>query len=403
MSDYQNHFCDKIVNLENSKSFLKELVQINSGTFHVEGVNQVADLLFKKFSKLADSSKKISLADYEFINDEGKKDKKPLGTALRFQKRPQAKIQIALVGHMDTVFAKDHHFQNITKLDDNTWNGPGVADLKGGLVVMYNALLYLENSPFKDEIGWDVFLNPDEEIGSPKSRDHFADIAKNKNLALIFEPSLPDGSLSRERKGVGYFSVVVKGKSAHVGREHDKGRSAILVLSEFIVEIEKLNQKYKNLTVNVGKISGGGALNVVPELATCHINVRIETLDDEKALLKELDDLSQKMNQKQDISFEYFGGITRRPKKMTKRLENLFLAYQNCAKELGFDLNWNNTGGCCDGNNFHELGLPNLDTLGVVGGNIHSDKEFVKLDSLILRAQLTGLFLLKLANKEIHI
>lgn len=401
MKNYQSH----INSIENDKNSMKQLLikwaNINTGSYNLEGLNSFSQELKKTFQSLPAETTEISLKEQEVIDPNGQTKKQPLGKALSFRKSTGAPISVLLCGHMDTVFPKNHHFQSVIEVDENTLNGPGVADLKGGLVVIHKALQTIEESPYGKHIDWEVLINPDEEIGSPGSREIFPEFAKRHDIGLIFEPSLPDGSLAGARKGTGNFSVVFKGKPAHVGRAHAEGRSAILALAKFITKIENLNQKLEGITVNVGKIEGGGPLNVVPDLAIGHFNIRIQTLAEQNIVNSEIKALLDESNKQDGISTELFGGFTRPPKIITKQIESLFHHYKICAQEIGSDLTWKPTGGCCDGNNFAHLGLPNLDTLGVKGAHIHSDKEFMLIDSLVERSKLTALFLMKLASGEI--
>src|SRR5699024_10097808 len=133
------------------------------------------------------------LAPATGINDDGESRPRPLGDAFSFVQRPEAPVQVLLVGHLDTVFAPDHPFQSVREIEGNRLNGPGVADLKGGLIVMHAALEAIEQSPWRDAIGWRVLLNPDEEIGSPGSAPLLAEAAQHADAGLIFEPAMPDG------------------------------------------------------------------------------------------------------------------------------------------------------------------------------------------------------------------
>ena len=183
---------------------------------------------------------------------------------------------------MDTVFAADHAFQHYQYVDDNCVNGPGVADMKGGLLVMLTALQALELSPNATNLGWEVLINADEEIGSIGSAPLLHDSALRNHLGLIYEPSMPDGTLAGARKGSGNFSLLIRGKAAHAGREHHLGRNAIAALATAMTALDNLNQHSDNITVNLGRIVGGGAVNVVPDLAICHFNVRTVTHEDQQ-------------------------------------------------------------------------------------------------------------------------
>lgn len=376
------------------------LAEINSGTLNHTGVNRVGEALVRLCQPLGGETEILPVAPYQHLNSQGELDQFPLGNAVRIRKRPEAPLQIFLCGHMDTVFAVDHPFQKIQWLDDDTVNGPGVADLKGGLLVMINALMALERSPWADQIGWQILFNPDEEIGSPSSAALIAEAAKEVDLGMIYEPSFPDGNLAGERKGSGNFSVVVRGKAAHAGREHHLGRNAIRAMADFIAALDDLNGQRQGVTINPGFIEGGGAVNIVPDLCISRFNIRLEQVDDEAWCQQHLDRLLADINARDGISIELHGGFGRKPKKLSGANQKLFELARDCGAELGMSISWLPTGGCCDGNNLAAAGIPNIDTLGVRGGKIHSSDEYMHVSSLTERAKLSALILMKLATSS---
>lgn len=375
---------------------------INSGSYHLEGLAKMRQALEDNFLWLqADTTERIDLAPLQAVDAQGEAKTVPLGQALRFRKRPDAPLQIFLGGHYDTVFAADHPFQKPIFLDGKTLNGPGAADLKGGLVVMLKALEALESSPWKEKIGWEVLLNPDEEIGSPGSAPLLVEAAKRNQLGLVYEPALADGTLAGERKGSGNFHLVVKGRAAHAGREHALGRNAIVAASEFAVAISRLTGVMPGITVNPARLEGGGPLNVVPDRAVLRFNVRVATAEEQTRVQEDLTKMIEAFNRRDGYLVELHGGFGRPPKTMTPEWKRLQGIIEECGRMLGQPVQWQPTGGCCDGNNLAAAGLPNIDTLGVRGGKIHSDQEFVLLDSLVERAKLSGLLLLRLAAGEV--
>lgn len=376
------------------------LSEINSGSLNAAGVNRVGDELIRICEPLGGDVERIKVAPYQSVNNQGAVEEFPLGDAIRIRKRPEAPLQIFFCGHMDTVFAVDHHFQTITWLDDDTLNGPGVADLKGGLMVMLTAIQALERSPFAESVGWEILFNSDEEIGSAASAPLIADVAKRVHLGLIYEPSFPDGNLAGERKGSGNFSVVARGHAAHAGREHHLGRNAIRAVADFIAMLDDLNGQREGVTINPGFIEGGGAVNIVPDLCVSKFNIRLERPDDEGWCEQQLAQILETINQRDGIEIELHGGFTRKPKVLTPANEKLFQLAKDCGADLGMQIQWLPTGGCCDGNNLAAAGIPNIDTLGVQGGKIHSADEYVKVSSFTQRAKLSALMLMKLATSE---
>lgn len=377
-----------------------ELSHINSGSFNPDGVNQVGKKLIEYASVLDAQVEVLPCAPFKSIDNKGNEQQQTIGDAIRLTKRPDAPLQIFFCGHLDTVFPVDSPFQTTTWLDSDTLNGPGVADLKGGLIVMLTAIEALERSPYADKIGWEILFNPDEEIGSQGSAGFIAEAAKKVDLGMIYEPSFPDGNFAGARKGSGNFSVITRGKPAHAGREHHLGRNAVRAMCDFISQLDDLNGQRTGVTINPALIEGGGANNIVPDMCLSRFNIRLEKPEDEKWCLDNIQTILDEINARDGLSIEMHGQFGRKPKVLTGANEKLFELACSCGAQLGLDLTWLPTGGCCDGNNLAEAGIPNIDTLGVQGGKIHSPDEYVKVSSLTVRAKLSALLLLKLATSD---
>ena len=375
-----------------------ELAEINSGSLNRDGVNQVLTNLQKLTASLSDDQERIAVPPWEVVNDNGDIIHHPLGDALRIRKRPEAPLQVFLCAHMDTVFPKDSPFQKVRWLDDETINGPGVTDLKGGILVMLKALEVLEQSPWAEQIGWEILFNPDEEIGSPGSAPLIKEAAQRVHFGMIFEPSFPDGNLAGQRKGSGNFTVVSHGKAAHAGREHHLGRNAIRALCDFVSAMDDLNGQRPGITFNPGYIHGGGPTNIVPDRCIHKFNVRLEHPDDEQWCLRNLNDIIDNINKCDGIHLDLHGGFTRKPKLLSPANEQLLSLAKSIGHDLGIPVEIKPTGGCCDGNNLASAGIPNIDTLGVQGGAIHSEQEYLNVKSLVPRAKLSAALLLTLAR-----
>lgn len=379
---------------------LLRLSNINSGSYNAAGVNAVADRVEALFAPLEAQAERIELAPHEVTDDRGQRARFPVGRALRLRKRPDAPLRVFLAGHLDTVFGADHPFQSARVIDRDTLGGPGVADLKGGLLVMLLALAALERSPARERIGWEVLFNPDEEIGSEGSAPLFREGAARNHLGLVFEPSFPDGNLAGARKGNGNFDLVAHGRAAHAGREPHLGRNAIRAAADCVAALDALNGQREGVTLNVGYVHGGGATNIVPDLCVAKFNVRTAAPEDEPWLRAQFDRIVKDAS-REGLRLELHGAFTRPPKVMTPAIERLAGMIADCGRALGLSLAFMPTGGCCDGNNLAAAGLPNIDNLGVVGGEIHSAREFMRVSSLGERAQLSALLLLRLATGEL--
>jgi len=265
---------------------------------------------------------------------------------------------------------------------------------------MLKAIEALERSPWAERIGWEILFNSDEEIGSQASAPLIADAAKRVHLGMIYEPSFPDGNLAGERKGSGNFSVITRGLAAHAGREHHLGRNAIRAMCDFVSALDDLNGQRDGVTINPGFIEGGGAVNVVPDLCISKFNIRLERPEDEAWCEAQLAELITNIQSRDGISIELHGGFTRKPKVLTPANKKLFELAKTCGADLGMTIDYLPTGGCCDGNNLAAAGIPNIDTLGVQGGKIHSADEYVKVKSFTKRAKLSALMLMKLATSD---
>ena len=372
----------------------------NSGSYNRTGLKAMRSLLSDRFSNLPGDITELSLPKGEHVTVDGELESITYEPALQLSVRASAPVQIVLTGHYDTVFPGDFHFQKPVRVDEDTLHGPGTADMKAGLMVMLTALETLERSANAANIGYTVLMSPDEEIGSPGSSTVLAELGKRSHVGLTYEPALADGSMAGARKGSGNFSLVIKGRAAHAGREHHIGRNAIAAMAEFISGIERLNGQRDGVTFNIAKIDGGGAYNIVPELAIGRFNVRMKETEDMAWIEQKLDALVAKLNLKDGIHAHMHGGFTRPPKPMAPANAQVFDWVKQAGGLLGQEIKWSPSGGVCEGNNLWASGCPNVDTLGVRGGDIHSDREFMKISSLVERARLSSVILMKLASGE---
>lgn len=364
----------------------------NTGSRNYNGLKEFLPKLEAEFLSLGGNIKLIKLDDEKIVRADGIIENVDLGHSFLLEMRPDAEIQIVLTGHYDTVFPINSPFQSVKDLGDENIYGPGVADMKGGILVMLEGLRAFEGHPHKNKIGYRVLLSPDEEIGSLGSANIISKIGKISDLGLTFEPALPDGSMAGARKGSANFSLIIHGKAAHVGRAHKDGISAILAGANFVNLIEGLNGNNDEIVFNTGKIDGGGANNVVPDLAIIRFNVRAPT---NATMDKAIDHIHNSIREisKNGIHCHLEGGISRPPKPRNQAQNRIFEDIGKVANDLGFELQFKDTGGVCEGNNLFASGCPNIDTLGVCGGQIHSPNEFAIKESFGKRAQLLAAIL----------
>jgi len=368
---------------------------VNSGSRNLGGLERMADLLADAFAALPGLLRLEQPQPVEAVDAAGKTIRLKHGRHLHLSVRPTAPLQLLFTGHMDTVFASDHAFQETRWLEDGVLNGPGVADMKGGLAVMLAALKAVERSPQADRLGYEVVINSDEEVGSLGSAALLAQAAQGKRAALTYEPAaLPDGTLAGARPGSGNFAIVVHGRSAHAGRNPEDGRNALLAAADLALRLDELRRD--GLTVNASRIEGGSPSNVVPDLAILRVNMRPRTPEIEDLARRGIDEAVAAVAAEHDVMIEPSGGFGRPPKPLTPEAEALFNLVRQAGEDLGQPIAWQPSGGVCDGNNIAACGVPVVDTMGVRGGKIHSMEEYLITESLGERAALSALTIMRL-------
>jgi glutamate carboxypeptidase len=263
---------------------------------------------------------------------------------------------------------------------------------------MLAALNAVEDTPLVGRIGYEVVINSDEEVGSLASAALLARSARGKRAALTYEPAaLPDGTLAGARPGSGNFTFVVRGRSAHAGRNPEDGRNALLAAADLALRLDAL--KRDGLTVNPSRIEGGSPSNVVPDLAVLRVNMRPRTPEIEAEAAAALVEIALAVTRSRDVEIDRHGGFGRPPKPLTEEAEALFHLVKHAGADLGQEIAWQPSGGVCDGNNIAACGVPVVDTMGVRGGKIHSMEEFLITDSLAERAALSALTILRLIGE----
>jgi len=376
---------------------IKRWVKINTYSKNFEGLNHFLHHFVSDFSSLDGITQLIALPSQTVVGPKGHLFEEPLGQAFSIRKRTQASKQVLLAGHYDTVYTPTHHFQTLNDSQPDIWRGPGVADMKGGLAVLLTTLEAFERSPLANQLGWEVLITPDEEIGSPGSGPLYEEAAQRHHYGLVFEPTLPSGAFVNERKGSISYTLIVKGRTAHVGRDFGKGRSAVFALAHGIEQLNQLNAQ--DLTVNVTDLEGEGPLNIVPDLALCRVNFRSFSVERLLKTTEQLHQIADQLMKQEGIHVEIIEQARRLPKNFAS-CQSIFHAYALCAEALQIPFALESTGGVCDGNILAEAGLPTLDTAGVIGGALHTSNEYMITSSLIERSKLATLFLLNLAAGE---
>jgi glutamate carboxypeptidase len=377
---------------------LRGWVEANTGSTHTAGLERFAALLPAELAPLGFAVEihpgaRVELAPGRSVATG------PLLVARRPAPAPGAR-RILLAGHYDTVFEPDSPFRGFEVEANGVGRarGPGVADMKGGMVVLLFALRALAESGDLDRGDWTVVLNADEEIGSLASRELLEREARRAELGFVFESAQDGGAMVRSRRGVGQFVLTVRGVAAHAGNAHASGRSAIHALARKIVAIEALTDYARGVTVNVGVVRGGSKRNIVPDAAEAEIDVRFDSPEEGERVRAELARIAAEPDL-EGTQAALHGALHRPPKPETEATRRLLDAHAAVARDLGLAPREPvHSGGGTDGSLLSAVGLPVLDSMGVAGGGAHTEREFVELDSLRERAAIAAILLRRLAR-----
>ncbi|QDS90034.1 Carboxypeptidase G2 precursor [Rosistilla ulvae] len=368
------------------KEQLVQWAEIASGSHDTVGLQRMSNRLRADWQHHGFTLQPTPLSAIQEVASQGEIVEWKSVDALVARQRPGAARRVLLAIHFDTVYEQESDFKQCQWLDADRLRGPGVVDAKGGLLVMMWALAAIEKFDLAGEIGWTAILNPDEEIGSPASAALFQQQAGLHDFGLLFEPCLPDGAMVSQRKGSGNFTIVVRGRSAHSGRDPEDGRNAIVLLSQVVGEVDRLNDPHAGTTVNVGRIEGGGPLNRVPDLAIGRLNVRVNDASALADFENRLSQIVDQANEREGFEVRLHGGFHAPPKSVDDRTREIQRAVEASLDASEPAIRWQPTGGACDGSKLAFYGLPNVDTLGPRGGNLHSPDEWVDTASIVPKA-----------------
>lgn len=309
----------------------------------------------------------------------------------RPRQRPSGSPVQLLLGHIDTVWPVGTLTEMPIETKDGRMKGPGVYDMKGGLTQIVYALKTLRQLDLEAKVTPVILVNSDEEIGSQESTRKIRSLARLANRAFVLEPSLGlDGRIKTARKGIGRFTVIVKGKAAHAGLNPEAGASAILELSHQIQSLFALNDPGAGVTVNVGMVDGGLGANVVAPESSAVVDVRVPTHEDARRVESQIGALKAVTP---GVTLTIEGGFRRPPMERTHAGRELWAVAQGLGQELGMDLQEGAAGGGSDGNTTSQF-TATLDGLGPVGDGAHAHHEFLFVDSLIQRTALLSMLVL---------
>ncbi|CZF77764.1 Carboxypeptidase G2 precursor [Grimontia celer] len=363
---------------------LRPLINLDCGTLTVEGIEKVADMMAAKYEEMGGwNIKRV---------DCGK-----AGSGLEIRNKPESDvIDLMLIGHMDTVFPVGTAAARPMSVDEQRAYGPGVSDMKSGLLNVVYALRILDKTVL-DKISICVCMNPDEEIGSLHSEAWLKSVAKDARTVLVAEAARADGSLVKARKGMARYKLTFKGKAAHAGNEPQNGRSAISEMAHWILAINAMTNFESGTTLNVGVVNGGAGANIVPEHAEVVVDVRFWDND-------EYADVDQKIRTLTEtpfiegVSVELDRQAYKPSMVPNEKTESLMAMVEETGRELGMNITWQAVGGGSDANLTAVLGVPTLDGLGPIGAGFHSDEEYLVLESIAPRIELLKRVITKLAG-----
>lgn len=353
---------------------LRTLVNTDSGTKTIAGVSSIADILSQLFTASGWSVSRVDLGP-------------EVGPGLFVSNVPDAKIfDVLLVGHMDTVFPPGTAHERPMTIADGKVFGPGVSDMKSGLLSILWALRMMGPEE-KAALRIAVVMNPDEETGSLQSHEWIASIARRSKRVLVCEAARSDGSLVKARKGMARYRIVFNGVAAHAGNDPEKGRSAITALAHAVLFLTALQNEDRGTTINTGVITGGEAANVVAEHAEAVIDIRFRENGEFKRVRKALYALPV-YTFSEGVTFTIFAEAYLPAMSPTAETEVLMRYVENIGQTEGIDIGWSAVGGGSDANAISVLGIPTLDGFGPIGAGFHSQEEYLELSSIASRTKL---------------
>lgn len=354
-------------------SLVEKIVNIDSGSTHKEGIDQVGSILMEEYKKMG------------FVVDVHENAEHGNNIVLRHEDATDPNI--LMLAHMDTVFPVGTAEARPFTIKGDYAYGPGVIDMKSSLVSLLYAVtsLYEKNDPAYKNV--EIVLNSDEEIGSPTSKKLIEERAKDKKYALVMEPARANGAIVSSRRGGGGYTLTVKGKAAHSGVAPEDGVSAIEELAHKILQLEQLNDHANGISINVGIISGGAATNMIPDYAVAEIDVRITYPEQRETIEKQIENVCS-YTTVNGTSLTVEGGINRPPLHLNDQSKKLLEHIQSIGEKMDLTLEHVHTGGGSDASFPSALGVATIDGLGPVGGELHNEKEYMEVATLTERCAL---------------
>ncbi len=363
------------------KQFLEDLetiVNIDSGSQNLAGIQKVAEFFETRFAALGWSAR-IHHFSEEYGGCLEVSNVSPSSNNIHYD--------LLCVGHMDTVFPEGTAAKWPFSISGNRAKGPGISDMKAGLVSVLHAMETLQHFGIAENLSFCIAFNGDEEIGSPASKTWIESLAHRSERVFVFEPRRATGHFVLQRKGGGCYLIRCYGKASHAGASPENGRNAIIELAHHILTANTFGNPEIETTVNVTKISGGSAGNVIPDYAQAECDVRVSQPGEVERIDKLFKQLERQTNV-EGVRVQVEGGIDRPPMVPTEATLQLWERLVEIGEQLDLEIQWKASGGGSDGNFTAALGIPTIDAVGPRGGNSHSFEEYLDLESLIPTVQL---------------
>jgi glutamate carboxypeptidase len=360
---------------------LEQMVNIDSGTGDREGLSQMIDLVAADTVGLGFNPQRLTGAD---------------GSEHLYLSRGTGN-RVLLLAHLDTVFGKGTAAARPFTLDGDLARGPGVSDCKSGVVTILGALRQLARMAPEGEIS--CLFNTDEETGSPGSRALIEELARDSRAVLVVEPAEKADSVIVARKGIGRFYLETFGKAAHSGGDFTAGRNAILELARQVTAVSALTDLAAGITLNVGVIQGGHRVNIVPDYAVAEIDLRIQVSGQEERIIDQMRRIAA-TPQVSGVTAKLSGEITRPPMERTTKNLQLYELLRQIGSRHEIKLAPFESGGGSDANFAAAMGVPVIDGLGPIGGELHSEAEYLDLLSLMPRINLLAESIQKILSGE---
>ena len=358
---------------------LEQMVNVDCGSYTPDGVNQIADLCQQRFE---DGGWKVDRRPH--VPGEGQVQ---LGDLVIGTLEGSGGPNVLLVGHMDTVFDEGTVADRPFRIEGTTAFGPGVSDMKGGLLTGSIAVEVLQEAGFEGFERITFVCNPDEEIGSTFSGPLIRDLAAQHDVALVLEGARANGDIVSARKGIIDYRITIHGRAAHAGVEPEKGRNALLEAAHKIIALQELNGRWPGVTVNVGVARGGTRTNVVAERCELQVDLRSPKAGTLDAATAEIERICAR-SVVPDVTIDVHTDGWHRPMEKKEGGARLVRIAIDVARELGFELKDASTGGASDANTTSAAGTPTIDGLGPIGGDDHAPGEWLDLRSVVPRVAL---------------